>query len=59
MGNAVAQLTKALCYQPEGRGLSSRWCHWIFFIVLLPLAKRPWGRLGLWHRWVSGPSPGG
>lgn len=23
----MAQLTEALCYQPEGRGLGSRWCH--------------------------------
>jgi hypothetical protein len=24
---AVAQLVEALCYEPEGRGFDSRWCH--------------------------------
>ena len=24
----VAQLVKALCYEPEGRRFDFRWCHW-------------------------------
>jgi hypothetical protein len=28
-GYMVAQLVEALRYKPEGRGFSSRWCHWI------------------------------
>ena len=31
MEHAVAQLVEALHYKPEGRGLDSRWCHWIFY----------------------------
>jgi hypothetical protein len=26
-GQAVAQLTEALCYKSEVRGFDSRWCH--------------------------------
>ena len=26
-GQAVAQVFEALCYNPEGRGFVSRWCH--------------------------------
>jgi hypothetical protein len=26
-GHAVAQLVEALCYEPEGRGFDSPWCH--------------------------------
>jgi len=33
MGNAVAQLVKALRYKPEGRGFNSRWCHWNFSVT--------------------------
>jgi hypothetical protein len=29
----VAQLVEALRYKPEGRGLDSRWCHWIFSLT--------------------------
>jgi hypothetical protein len=29
-GHEVAQLVEALLYKPEGHGLYSRWCHWIF-----------------------------
>jgi hypothetical protein len=32
-GHAVAQLVEALRYKPEGRGLDSRWCHWIFSLT--------------------------
>jgi len=27
-GHAVAQLVEAVRYEPEGRGIDSRWCHW-------------------------------
>ena len=37
-GYAVAQLVKALCYKPEGRGFDSRWCRWNFS---LPQSFRP------------------
>ena len=30
LGHAVAQLVEVLRYKPKGRGLDSRWCHWIF-----------------------------
>jgi hypothetical protein len=30
VGYAVAQLVKALCHKPKGRGFDSRWCHWNF-----------------------------
>ena len=32
-GHAVAQLVEALRYKPEGRGIDSRWCHWIFSLT--------------------------
>jgi len=25
---AVVQFIEALCYNSEGRGFDSRWCHW-------------------------------
>jgi hypothetical protein len=31
MWHAVAQLTAALRYKPEGHGLDFRLCHWDFF----------------------------
>jgi len=33
LGYVVAQLVEALRYKPEGRGLDSRWCHWIFSLT--------------------------
>ena len=33
LGHAVAQLVEALCYQSEGRGFDSRWCHWNFSLT--------------------------
>jgi len=33
MGYAVAQLTKALRYKPQGRGFHSRWSHWDFSLT--------------------------
>jgi hypothetical protein len=32
-GHTVAQLSEALCYKPEGRGIDSRWCHWNFSLT--------------------------
>jgi hypothetical protein len=32
-GHAVAQLVEALRYKPDGRGLYSRWYHWIFSLT--------------------------
>jgi hypothetical protein len=29
----LAYLAEALCYKPEGRGISSQWCHWIFQLI--------------------------
>jgi len=29
-GHKVVQLVEALCYNQEGRGFDSRWCHWNF-----------------------------
>ena len=56
----MAQLAEALRYKPVGRGFDSRWGHWKFFIVIiLPAALRHWGRLCLWHEWVTGIFPGG
>jgi len=44
----VAQLSEALRYKPEGRGLGSRWCHWNFFIdIIFPVALRLRGWLTL------------
>ena len=31
----VAQLVKALRYNPEGHGFDSWWCHWNFFIDII------------------------
>jgi cytochrome b subunit of formate dehydrogenase len=28
-------VVEALCYKPEGLGFDSRWCHWIFFFIIL------------------------
>ena len=39
MGHAVAQLVEALRYKLEGRGFDSRWCHWIFFIDIIPSGR--------------------
>jgi hypothetical protein len=33
LGYAVAQLVKALCYKPEGRGFDSQECHWNFSLT--------------------------
>jgi hypothetical protein len=33
-GHAVAQLVETLHYKPEGRGFDSRWCHWIFSLII-------------------------
>ena len=33
MGHAVVQLVDALCYEPEGPGFNSRWCHWNFSLT--------------------------
>jgi len=30
MRQPVAQLSEALCYKPEARGLDTRWGHWNF-----------------------------
>jgi len=32
--HAVAQLVEALRYNSEGCGFVSRWCHWIFSLIL-------------------------
>jgi hypothetical protein len=41
-------VVEALRYKPEGRGIDSRWCHWIFFIdIFHPVAIWSWGRLSL------------
>jgi hypothetical protein len=34
-------VVEALRYKPEGRGFDSRWCHWVFFIDILPAALWP------------------
>jgi hypothetical protein len=31
-------VVEALRYKPEGRGIDSRWCHWIFFIDIILIA---------------------
>jgi hypothetical protein len=31
LGHTMAQLVEALFYDPEGRGVYSRWCHGIFY----------------------------
>jgi hypothetical protein len=31
----VAQLVEVLCYESEGRGIDSRWCHWILTFICL------------------------
>ena len=33
LGHAVAQMVKALRYNPEGRGFDFRWCHWDFSLT--------------------------
>jgi hypothetical protein len=33
-GGAVVE---ALRYKPEGRWINSRWCHWIFSLIILPV----------------------
>jgi len=39
LSHEVVQLVEALGYKPEGCGLDSRWCQWIFFIdIILPAA---------------------
>ena len=41
---AVAQLVKALCYKPEGRGFDSLMISLEFFIdIIFPAALWPWG----------------
>jgi hypothetical protein len=37
-GHALAQLVEAPRNKPEGRGFSSRWCHWNFSLTILPAA---------------------
>jgi hypothetical protein len=42
-GHAEAQLVEALRYNSEGRGFDYRWCHWNFFIdIIPPSALWPW-----------------
>jgi hypothetical protein len=33
MGARGGAVVEALCYKPEGRGIDSRWCHWIFSLT--------------------------
>jgi hypothetical protein len=33
VGYAVTQLVVSLCYEVEGRGFDSRWCHWNFSLI--------------------------
>jgi len=53
-------VVKVLCYKSEGRWIDSRWCHWKFFIDIIPaIAIWPWGQLSLQQKWVPGVFPGG
>jgi hypothetical protein len=38
-GHAVAQLVKALCYKPEGRGSDYRYGHSVFFNLPNPSSR--------------------
>jgi hypothetical protein len=31
--HVVTQLVEVLSYKPVGRGLDSRWCHWLFSLT--------------------------